>query len=132
MPTKLVKQKVRIDPVALQEILLNYRRLKDVSVGCEAVSAFYGASSVSSFTFGYGFGLIVGVLAVTGFEVTFVRPQVWKTAIFGKDRKKGSQKQRSLKIAHERFGQDPRIKTHDIAEALLIADWLRQKNKENR
>lgn len=132
IPNKVVGTKTRIDPLELQKILLGYQRLKDVKVACEALSAVYKASSSSAFTFGLSFGLVVGILAVTGFKVHFVRPQVWKADIFGADRVKGSQKSRSVQEARARFHDDYRIKRHDTAEALLIADWLRLRDLEGK
>ena len=89
----------------------------------ERVNAFPGQGVSSSFRFGVGYGILLGVLASARVQIIEVAPTVWKRH-FRLDRDK--EKARALAI--RRF---PNVKLHlkkDVgrAEALLMALWLRE------
>jgi crossover junction endodeoxyribonuclease RuvC len=88
----------------------------------EKVGSRPGEGSVSSFRFGYGVGLWVGICAALAIPVVFVSPAKWKKQLgLGKD------KELSLILARELFpGVSLKRKKDDgRAEALLIGYWYR-------
>lgn len=76
--------------------------------------------AVSAFTFGYGAGVLEGILTAMGNRIYKVKPAVWKASM-GLSRDKAD----SLKMAREKFPayEDSfKLKKHDgRAEAALIA-----------
>lgn len=76
----------------------------------------------SMFKFGYNFGLLEMCLIATGVGYTKVTPQKWQKTL-GCNRRKGEGKNATKRRAQQLF---PRIKvTHDIADALLLAEYCR-------
>lgn len=92
-------------------------------VAIEKVHSRPGQSCVSTFTFGLGFGGILGVCAGTGTPYRLVRPQEWqKKAFGGMDKKLG--KARSLLYVKQRFPECTPVHTHDgLADAACIAEF---------
>jgi crossover junction endodeoxyribonuclease RuvC len=89
----------------------------------ESVHAMPKQGVTSMFYFGYGCGVIDGVLRASGFRVHYVTPQMWKRGLglIGKD------KQASAKTATELYPDFADMfapKTKDgRAEAALIGYW---------
>lgn len=95
----------------------------------EKVGAMPGNGSVSMFNFGFGCGVIDGIVNARGAGISYVRPQAWKKAVLG------------TKYPHDKAGaiaycQDnypevnlilPRCRTpHDgIADAVCIMHYGR-------
>ena len=81
----------------------------------------------STFKTGYGYGVIIGVLASLGIPYETVTPSVWKRAmgLQGKD------KDASRSLARCYWPDAPlgRVKDHGRAEALLIAEYGRRKHE---
>lgn len=100
-------------------------------VACvEKVGAHPGQGVTSMFTFGQGYGYILGVLAALGIGVQLVPPGTWKKefSLIGKD------KAASVAVCKRLFpGMDLRAtekcrKDSDgMAEALLMAEYARRK-----
>jgi crossover junction endodeoxyribonuclease RuvC len=92
----------------------------------ESVNAFPGQGVSSSFRFGQGFGIILGVLGALQIPVTLVSPAKWKKA-YALDR--DGEKSRALacrlypQIAHAMS----RKKDHGRAEALLLATYYAER-----
>lgn len=113
-----------IDEGALFNILQAYEGVEYLQVAVESVGAMPGEGVASSFTFGYSFGLIRGMLVGLGIPYRLVSPVAWK-------RKQGipagSTKAAGLARARVLFpGADLKlVKNHGRADALLIADYLR-------
>ena len=80
-----------------------------------------GVSSV--FTFGMGFGGILGIAAALGVPLVNVRPLAWqKVVLAGLDKDLG--KARSILHCKQRYPQiEPAHKHDGIADALCIAEW---------
>lgn len=126
------KIKQEIDAATLRRYILNLEGASNpdgVVAYLEHVSAMpamMGGKVVqggsSTFSLGDTFGAIRGVLACLGIPVVRVRPQVWK-----KQFKLGSDKEQARATAVWLFPQIPltRKKDHNLAEALLIAEWGR-------
>ena len=78
----------------------------------------------STFKTGYGYGLIIGVLAGLGIPYQTVTPAVWKRAmgLWGKD------KEASRALARSLWPEAPlgRKMDHGRAEALLLAEYGRR------
>ena len=89
----------------------------------ERVGSFPGQGVSSSFRFGMGYGIIMGVLASSGAQIVDVAPTVWK-----KHFRLDADKEKARALAIKRF---PNVKLHlkkdaGRAEALLMALWLRE------
>ena len=102
----------------------------DGSVFCvvEHVGAMPGQGVTSCFSFGRGFGFILGLLTANCIPYELVRPQRWKKE-FGCT----SDKNTSIEVARRLFpGVDLRrtpkcTKPHDgVAEALLMAEYAKR------
>ncbi len=92
----------------------------------EDVHAMPKQGVASTFTTGYGLGLVVGVLSALGIGYRLVSAKAWK-----RDLGLGREKRKSLELARELFPSLAkcleRERDHNRAEALLIAHWyLRQ------
>ena len=100
-------------------------------VACvEKVGAHPGQGVTSMFTFGQGYGYILGVLAVLGIGVQLVPPGTWKKefSLIGKDK--------AVSIATCRYlfpgvklrpTEKCRKDSDGMAEALLMAEYARRK-----
>lgn len=85
----------------------------------EKVSAMPGQGVVSMFSFGYGYGGLVGVVETMGMPYELVRPQVWqKTTIAGIDKKLG--KARSV-VYCQHYYPEAEITKDGIADAVCMA-----------
>ena len=96
----------------------------------EKVGAMHGQGVTSMFTFGQGYGYILGVLAALGIGTQVVPPGVWKRefSLTGKD------KAASVAVCKRLFPgvcllpTDKCRKDSDgMAEALLLAEYARRK-----
>lgn len=94
----------------------------------EKVGAMPKQGVSSTFTFGKGFGILLGVCGTLKLPVRFVTPQVWKTLILA-----GTSKDKNAAIAHciRRWPSVSLVPetcrtAHDgMAEALCIAEYGR-------
>lgn len=94
----------------------------------EEVSAMPGQGVNSMFTFGKGFGMILGILEAKGYAYRLVRPQAWKKRVLS-----GTAKDKDAAIAfvHRAYPQidltpGAKRKPHDgIADAVCLAEWGR-------
>lgn len=75
----------------------------------------------SSFTFGRGFGVLIGALAALRIRYEFVTPQTWQKAMGCMS--KGDKN--VTKAAAQRLFPQVKV-THAIADALLIAEYGRR------
>lgn len=89
----------------------------------EKVNAFPGQGVSSSFRFGQGFGMLLGVFGALRVPVQLVAPNRWK-----KFYRLGSDKEASRALAKRLYplvhGLD-RVKDHGRAEALLLARFAK-------
>lgn len=80
----------------------------------------------SSFNFGKGFGLWLGIVAALGIPYTLVTPQRWKGKMLdGQAKGKGASRLRATQLFPELAGSLTRVKDDGRAEALLIAAYGR-------
>lgn len=113
------KTKARIDKPGLADFIA--RHAKQIRrVWLEDVHAMPGQGVSSCFSFGHGVGILEGIIATHGLELTKVAPVVWK-----KQFKLGKNKNDSRKKAIELFPKHEdlfaRVKDDGRAEAILLA-----------
>lgn len=87
----------------------------------EFVSSSPQMGVTSAFTFGKGYGVLIGLLTACGIPFEFVRPLKWQTKLGCKT---GGDKNVSKRKAQQLW-PDQKI-THATADALLIAEYCRQ------
>ena len=80
MPTLKAGKKTELDSWALAAI---FREHRPNHVMVELVHAMPGQGVSSMFSFGRGFGVILGVLAAFDIPYTLVSPQAWQKAVLG-------------------------------------------------
>jgi len=111
------KAKRDLDPHQIAQIIA---ARKPDQAFVELVGAMPGQGVSSTFAFGKGFGIVIGVLAALGVPFTLVPPSTWKKALqvpIGKD----AARQRASQLLPAASHQWP-LKKHDgRAEAALIA-----------
>jgi Holliday junction resolvasome RuvABC endonuclease subunit len=115
----------RILPIELCDLLSNFIDPKEGGeIGIEAVHVMPGQGAVSTGKFMRAAGAIEAVATLTRYSVTFITPQTWKK-FWGLSRDKND----SLLLAREKWPKAGmhinKKKHHNIAEALLIAEFLR-------
>lgn len=94
----------------------------------ERVGAMPKQGVASTFKFGFACGAIYGVLAALEIPIYYVTPQTWKKhfSLIGKDKEAG----RALAIQRHPAVWGLQLKKHQgRAEALLMLDWFRDKEK---
>lgn len=121
--TKTPGKKNKIDPEKLVSIIKHCKQDNTIFV-LEQVNASPNQGTVSAFTFGVGYGLIVGAVLSVGADLVLVRPQEWKRyhGLIG------SAKDDARAVCTDRypdFGGEflARKKDVDRADALLIAEY---------
>lgn len=102
---------------------------QDVVVAFESVHSMPGQGVASTFAFGRAVGAIQAVLDLLPWPITMAEPRTWKRAM-GLSAEKGT----SLVLARRLWPAAPlkRAKDHGLAEALLLAEWLRRAEYEGR
>lgn len=92
-------------------------------VAIEKVHSMPGQGVVSVFTFGLGFGGLVGVCAGVGVPYELVKPATWQKPVFGgMDKKLG--KARGLLYVRQKYPECEPVHHHDgLADAACIAEW---------
>lgn len=128
--TKSGKDRTRksLDPVALADIF-RFKVFYGTSptVIMEGVHAMPSDGGVSGFSFGTTYGVILGSLGAFGCRPTLISPASWKR-YYGLI---GCTKKASIELAKEAYpNQADLIKSHDLAEAVLIARWGLEKRHE--
>lgn len=128
MPIKILKDRKEIDAKLLYETLKDFspthplksrQRPKTLAV-IEDVAAMPGQGVVSMFRFGYGAGVLWGVLAALDIPTIKIKPQVWK-GVYALSPDKND----SVRLANRLL--EPltpfTIKTEAQAEAALLAHF---------
>ena len=119
----------QISMTLISSMLEDYSDKRDCFALIEKVHAMPGQGVVSTFNFGYNFGMLEGFLIGSGIPYDRVTPQKWQKD-FGlyklPDETKTAKKNRHKELAQELF---PTLKvTHATADALLIAEYCRRQN----
>lgn len=95
----------------------------------ERTSAMPGQGVASMFSMGVTRGILLASLAAAGIPYEEVAPATWKRAfnLVGAD--KDQSRRLALQIFPARATSLARVKDHNRAEALLLAEWLRKRNE---
>lgn len=97
------------------------------SVWIEKVGYIRGDGAMGSFTFGAIFGLLRGLALGNGWEPRYVYPQLWQAALgCMTGGNKNVSKGKAIAIFPDYNAGRKRGITHDIADALLIAEYGRR------
>lgn len=114
----------------IEDMRVTATRLDDTAMACvEKVGAHPGQGVTSMFTFGQGYGYILGVLAALGIGVQLVPPGTWKKefSLIGKD------KAASIEVCKRLFpgvnllpSEKCRKDSDGMAEALLLACYAQR------
>lgn len=101
--------------------IIKYERPDLVAI--EKVHSMPGQGVASVFTFGLGFGGLIGVCAGLSVPYSLVRPQEWQKKVFvGMDKSLG--KGRSILYCKQRYPEcEPSHKHDGVADAACIAEW---------
>lgn len=111
--------------------LLTQYHAGNVIVYIEEVGGFIGSPMPGSrmFTFGRGFGFLLGVLQALSCRIELVRPQKWQKALSLGTRGEASKNEWKAKLKAHAQRLYPHIKvTLATADALLILDYGRKQN----
>lgn len=114
------------------------KRMGMATVILEKAQPMPSQGSVSGFSYGVGYGVLIGMLVAHGIRFIEVRPAEWKKIVLagvsGKGKSKKEKKDDSI-VAVERLFPEVNLipagckKPHDgIAEALLLAEYGRRLN----
>lgn len=87
----------------------------------------------SAFTFGWNYGLVRGILAALRIPFEEPTPQVWQRGLAIPPRSKTEEqadfKRRLRSIAQEKWPGVAETITLDVADSMLIAEWLRRQDR---
>ena len=100
---------------------------EEPAVFIEKVQHIRGDGAGGSFTFGAVFGLLRGLVLSLGWTPRYVYPMVWQSALCCLSQgNKNVTKRRAIELFPEHHAQRPRGIIHDIADAMLIAEYGRR------
>ena len=120
------KKRREHDARGMAEILIERRKVKPVFVFLEKVGSMPKQGVRSTFTFGQGYGIWLGIVATLGYRLELVRPQLWKGELM-----KGQPKEKDAArlVARQMFpAAELHLKKHGgRADALLIAEYGRRR-----
>lgn len=132
-PTVSNGKKRDMDLYAIVRLLRGLTCSQDALVSIESVHSMPGQGVASTFAFGKGFGMWLGVLAALNVPHQAVAPQTWKKVML---RDGGKEKDASRVKAAQLFPQVAdqltRKKDHGRADALLMAAWAQRTVAESR
>ena len=119
------RERNAIDVIEMTDWLRVHYEMGARCIAIEHVQGLPGQGAPSAFTFGYGFGELLGTSRILGFNVRLVRPQEWHKDHFirGRGRDKASSRNRATKLMPDAAHNWKRVKDHGRAEAALIAWW---------
>jgi len=82
MPTKIQYDENDIDSVAVEQLFTTLKTSFDIIVYIEEVHAIFGSSAASTFSFGYGYGKVVGIIESLHIPIGFVQPKKWQSMVW--------------------------------------------------
>ena len=113
-----------LDVAAITDLFLHYRSVSLAIV--EKCHSMPGQGSVSTFKFGKGYGILLGIVGALAIPVRLVTPQAWKKIILA-----GTKKDKNAAIEYVRM-RYPTVelipkgcrKPHDgMADAICLAEY---------
>jgi crossover junction endodeoxyribonuclease RuvC len=99
-------------------------------VAIEHAQAMPRQGVASTFRYGTGFGILLGVCEAIGVPYRLVRPQAWQSVVIGAG--KGDTKARSIAHVHRTYPWvdltpgKTRVAHDGIADAVCIAEWAKK------
>lgn len=129
-PIFSIGKKNKYNPSQMAELLRQYKEPeKTLLVGIEKVHSMHGQGVASTFTFGEGFGIWLGILAALGIPHELITPQSWKKSMMDGQGAKDKDTSRllAMRLFPDACHQLQLKKHHGRADALLIAEFLRRK-----
>lgn len=125
MPVISSDGKKVIDPGAIRDVIRKFRPHEgfEMVAVIEKVHAMPGQGVTSMFSFGFGYGVLVGVLSAMQVPIEHVRPQAWQKEVLGGiDSKLG--KKRAVVWALDRYPSLGKLPDGQ-ADALAMAHYGR-------
>lgn len=128
-PILNVGKKHTCNPAGMAAILRGYQDSSEgLLVGIEKVHSMPGQGVASTFCFGEGYGVWLGILAALGIRHELITPQAWKKSLMnGQVKDKDASRLVALRLFPEVCEQLKLKRHHGRADALLIAEYLRRK-----
>lgn len=128
-PVFKVGNKSVYNPVGMAILLRQYQESSpSLLVAVEKVHSMPGQGVASTFCFGEGYGVWLGILAALNIAHELVTPQAWKKALMnGQIKDKDASRLVAMRLFPEASNQLQLKKHHGRADALLIAEFLRRK-----
>jgi crossover junction endodeoxyribonuclease RuvC len=120
MPTIEVNGKRNIDGHAIRDWIVEIGHVDHVIL--EHVQGVQGSGATGAFTFGFGAGLIEGLLIALDRPYTKVRPQRW-TKDLGIQRDKGAHRLAAQALHPHHAQVFARVKDDGRADAALLCHW---------
>ena len=127
-PTGQIGKKTVLSPAGMREIFMNEGPYDlTINVAIEAVHSMPKQGVASSFSFGKGVGLWLGILAGLQIPYTEVPPQRWKALMMhGMGKDKDASRIRAMQLFPQVASELKLKKHHGRADALLLAEYLRK------
>jgi crossover junction endodeoxyribonuclease RuvC len=125
-PVHLLKKKKDYIPQLMADIVYKLKG-KNTHAFIEKVHAMPKQGVTSTFSFGKGYGIWLGVLAALQIPYTLVTPMTWKKIMLRDMGDKDASRHRACELFPEYAGLFSRKKDDGRAEALLIAEYGRVK-----
>ena len=126
-PVAMIGTKRSYLPLEMARVLSMYKGEKTLAV-LEKQQAMPKQGVSSTFSIGQGFGIWLGILGAFEIPYLIVRPQEWKQEMLkGMSKEKGAAIKRAQELFPGLGHMLTRVKDHDRAEALLMAQYGIQK-----
>jgi hypothetical protein len=128
-PVLKVGKKNTYNPAGMAMLLRQYQESYPLLlVGLEKVHSMPGQGVSSTFCFGEGFGVWLGILAALNLPHELITPQAWKKSMMnGQVKDKDASRLVAMRLFPEVGNRLELKKHHGRADALLIAEVLRRK-----
>jgi crossover junction endodeoxyribonuclease RuvC len=132
-PTYQDGKKRRIDVAGLIDLFRgidpghSHAFLEKVSAGVFSMPG-QKMGSVSAFSFGYGYGVWMGVLAALKIPYTLVTPNAWKKAMMnGEPKEKGASRAVARRLYPDQLAESlSRKRDHNRSDSCLLAEYGRR------
>jgi len=126
-PTVSNGKKRDMDLYAIARLLTALADGNDTMAAIEAVHSMPGQGVSSTFSFGKGFGMWLGILAALSVPHQAVAPQTWKKVMLADGGKeKDASRVKAMQLYPQIADQLSRKKDHGRADALLMAAWAQR------
>jgi hypothetical protein len=126
-PTVSNGKRREMDLFAIVRLLRGLTCSQDVMVAIESVHSMPGQGVSSTFSFGKGFGMWLGILAALNIPHQAVAPQTWKRVMLADGGKeKDASRVKAMQLYPHIADQLSRKKDHGRADALLMAAWAQR------